>query len=1006
LHLKCCPSQSNTDPLFLQRFEAEARAAANFHHTNIVPVFEFGRSQTHHYFTMQLIEGDALNTFVSVAGVPENRTVLGVQEAPFLAQRLSEKDRYRAVARIGVQVASAIAYAHQRGVIHRDIKPSNLILDNEATVWVTDFGLAKTPDLNLTQTGTLLGTIRYMAPERLRGTSCDIPGDLYSLGATLYELLAGKPAFSGDDYLKTIEAIARGNAPTLRTFDPDIPLDLQTIIEKAMHREASARYTNCEELGADLERFLNGQPIKARQVRLREKICLWSKAHPALAASLAAIAALLLVGAIGSSCAAAYFYRQQQYQAGLVKEVETKRAENQQNLYLAEMNLAAPVANSDSGVVRLRELLSHWIPKDGEKDLRGWEWYFFSACSLAELSTIEHNTQLSSVAWHPSKRLILAGGPGSVFLWDAVTRDQLWYEVFDDQYQAVNSVAWSSDGEHFAAVSLSGQVWVWELQTRTVVSRVHEGSPVGSVCWHPSGKVLIYRTLEPDARMMAWDLETGERSCIAESIGGDMNYAFGFDPQGKQLAGVSTNQAQYQVSVWNVEIRQELFAPSPRQADTVLPELIWPVSSMSWRPDGKQLAQASFDGSIRFWDPSGKRLIGQVKKPNDLPILALAWNPHDPVVAAAGEDGVVRLIPEKSISSDDHGRPFTRPIQLKGHSASIRALSWCGDGSKLATVSGDKSIRIWQLREPAILRGKLPTPDTDARLEWGIYPEQLNVMLAGHRAIWNVCKGEVLNHQYGIRILESFDGRYRVILGQDHRYVEEYENGPVLQLPLPFAFSSDGSTTPTEWCPHRNDFAFAVRIHDASVGLQVASFTSGLETPQVESVLECEQVYAVRWHPAHRWLALSYYPNASDGTSRVVIVDVDTHEFLYELHDSFNPVHALTWSPDGKQLAYASQDGAIRIYDLTRQQTVRVFTGHTRDIRSIDWHPKGNRLASGSEDGTVKVWDVATGQFAASLEHNAEVRAVAWDRNGWRLASMSSDGELVVWNAASQYAAQ
>jgi serine/threonine protein kinase/WD40 repeat protein len=210
-----------------------------------------------------------------------------------------DREYYRSVARIGRQVAQGLGYAHARGVIHRDIKPSNLLLDTEGIVWITDFGLAKTEDHGLTRTGDILGTLRYMAPERFRGEG-DRRADLYALGLTLYELLTLRPAFDSPDRLKLIEQIKSHDPPRPRERDPHVPRDLETIVVKASDKDPDRRYATAEELAEDLRRFLAGEPIRARQVGELERAWKWAKRRPALSASLALLAASLVVGTVVS----------------------------------------------------------------------------------------------------------------------------------------------------------------------------------------------------------------------------------------------------------------------------------------------------------------------------------------------------------------------------------------------------------------------------------------------------------------------------------------------------------------------------------------------------------------------------------------------------------------------------------------------------------------------------------------------------------------------------------
>jgi serine/threonine protein kinase/WD40 repeat protein len=210
---------------------------------------------------------------------------------------------FQSVARIGWQTANALAYAHARGVIHRDVKPSNLLLDTAGVVWITDFGLAKTQDAALTTTGDIVGTLRYMAPERFQGEG-DERADVYGLGLTLYELLVLGPAFEARDRLRLIDLIKNQEPARPRALDPRIPRDLETIVLKAMHKEAARRYPSAEAMAEDLRRFLADEPIRARRTSGLTRLRLWSRRHPALAGMV-----LLLVLVAVASTAMAFYLR-------------------------------------------------------------------------------------------------------------------------------------------------------------------------------------------------------------------------------------------------------------------------------------------------------------------------------------------------------------------------------------------------------------------------------------------------------------------------------------------------------------------------------------------------------------------------------------------------------------------------------------------------------------------------------------------------------------------------
>ena len=211
----------------------------------------------------------------------------------------SESGYYRAIAQLCVHVAGALAHAHGQGILHRDIKPSNLLLDVDGHVWITDFGLAKLEGSDgPTQPGDVVGTLRYMAPERFEGWS-DRRSDIYGLGLTLYELLTLQPAFEATTRAKLIEQVIREPPQPPRRRDPTVPRDLETIVMKTIAKNPAERYATAEALAADLENFLADKPILARRVSPAERAWRWCRRNPAaagfLAASLVAVPALVFV---------------------------------------------------------------------------------------------------------------------------------------------------------------------------------------------------------------------------------------------------------------------------------------------------------------------------------------------------------------------------------------------------------------------------------------------------------------------------------------------------------------------------------------------------------------------------------------------------------------------------------------------------------------------------------------------------------------------------------------
>ncbi|HLJ94567.1 MAG TPA: protein kinase, partial [Gemmataceae bacterium] len=341
--LKVLPFHALMEPTLLERFRQEARAAARLHHTNIVPVFGIDEHEGIHYYAMQFIQGQNLDEVihevkrlrdphttakpeparslsgnvahsllsgefqkaaadalpVSLDPKTEPRPDSAHSDAPSDLTTQSEAQYFRSVARVGIQVSDALEYAHRQGVIHRDIKPSNLLLDLYGTVWITDFGLAKAEDSGeLTNTGDLVGTIRFMAPERLDGKT-DPRSDIYGLGITLYEMLTLQPAFADSKRARLTQRILREEPPRPRLLDPRIPRDLETIVLKATAKEPTSRYPNAEMLAEDLRRFLADRPIRARRSSWAEQAWRWCRRNPSWAAMLGSVAVLLLSIGVG-----------------------------------------------------------------------------------------------------------------------------------------------------------------------------------------------------------------------------------------------------------------------------------------------------------------------------------------------------------------------------------------------------------------------------------------------------------------------------------------------------------------------------------------------------------------------------------------------------------------------------------------------------------------------------------------------------------------------------------
>ncbi|HEX6962138.1 MAG TPA: protein kinase [Lacipirellula sp.] len=337
--LKVLPFAAMLDERQIARFRTEAQAAAQLHHPNIVPVHAVGQERGVHYFAMQFITGQSLEAALNELRGAAGQSVWEASPTPIsrrggdrnrpqraLPQPLLERDRDTAVAfstrvstrsrtychsvaRLVLQAADALDHAHRLGVLHRDIKPSNLLLDRDGKLWVTDFGLARIQsDSGVTISGDIVGTIRYMSPEQAAGASAlvDARSDVYSLGATLYELLTLQPAHRGDTRQEILRNIETVEPPSPRSINPSVPFDLETIALRALAKSRDERYPTAQEFADDLRRFLAGEPTRARRPTAVDRAVKWALRHRR---SVAVAAAFMVVLTVVSATAAVMLAR-------------------------------------------------------------------------------------------------------------------------------------------------------------------------------------------------------------------------------------------------------------------------------------------------------------------------------------------------------------------------------------------------------------------------------------------------------------------------------------------------------------------------------------------------------------------------------------------------------------------------------------------------------------------------------------------------------------------------
>jgi eukaryotic-like serine/threonine-protein kinase len=411
--LKVLPFATALNARQLRRFQNEAQAAAHLHHTNIVPVHAVGCDRGIHYFAMQFIEGRTMASMIEelrqlngrIEPVSDDHSDDGAAAddgqttqphypqlgSPFdlappsptlethhsqvtLISKKSQKDpsQFQTIARLGVQAAEALEHAHQMGIVHRDIKPANLLVDDRGHLWITDFGLARCQgEGGLTLTGDLLGTLRYMSPEQALAKRVRVTHqtDVYSLGVTLYEMSTLEPAYNGRDRQEILKQIAFEDPRPPRRINPDIPVELETIVLKAMDKEPESRYATAQEMADDLRRFLEQRPILAKRPTLREHLRKWALRHKQL---VYASVGLFCVSAL--ACSLLFWYEERQTDRAMekLKEAHTELQITAARAERARLRAESYFGRLSGGVVQmLRQVEStRWADVDEIDEIR------------------------------------------------------------------------------------------------------------------------------------------------------------------------------------------------------------------------------------------------------------------------------------------------------------------------------------------------------------------------------------------------------------------------------------------------------------------------------------------------------------------------------------------------------------------------------------------------------------------------------------------------------------
>lgn len=989
------------------RFLQEGRAAARLQHPHIVPVFDAGQDPEsgEYYLASAFIDGSTLDDLV--------------EDQPL------GNERSTAIVR---QLADALNYAHQKGILHRDVKPANVMVDQEGTPFVMDFGLARLEESEerITKDGSLMGTPAYMSPEQVAGKHDTLSGasDQYSLGCLLYKLLSGRTPFEGPWQTQIHHHLNTIPEPPSR-FNPDISRDLETICMKCLNKKIEERYASCRELKEDLERWQAGEPIKARPLNTFQRFTRWCRREPVVASLTASV---FLVFAVGFSVSLWQWNRAnaeklnvQESQKILQKKNEEllleqqKLSEKQQQLIKARDEAEGHLSFAKAQ----QKIAEQYAARADEKAKEADE-----SAALAQQKTIEAEKsaelagqqakELEKQALQVRKQLYLSDMRLIASAWEDNNLDLIldrlenhrpadsaqdlrgfeWYYwknlastslmTYSGHTDSINCLAFSLDGTQVATGSDDRSIRVWELQSGQLRKLLNEHQKgVTALEFGPDGTTLI--SGDAEGAVILWDLVTGQAMQKLEGLLSPVTDVH-LSSSSEKLALASSLDGT--AKIWETQSGQGKLLRNLDHGGI-------PVVRAAFERNGKVVTWTN-NGVTSQWDLETTQAPATSRYPTS--ILDVAVSPSDPRLVVAAQDERFARVLSKT-TGENLGR-------LLGHNGFVTCVDYSPDGSLIATGSKDRAVMLWDStrgdrlqtlkghgREITSLRfsrdgRKLLTASKDRTAR--LWNTKLKDPDPGARS-----SSRELDRRHALEISDaSFnnDGTLLVTSSKDGTAILwNADSGELLQV-----FQDrrqPGSIDAAGISPEHNLVITVGNCREAPIS--VREIESGRPVRQLKG--HTQEVADVAFSSTGNQFVTTGY----DG--KILLWDSETYQIIREFPGKRSRVFSVAFSSDDARIVVGCQSRTAIIWEVATGKHLRTLNGHSGMVYDACFSRDGQWVITGSEDKTAKVWNASTGKLQFSIEgHTDEVSSVSISPDGRRILTGSLDGNAKIWDFDSQ----